>query len=161
MPQLDTAQYGSQLFWFFLCFAALYIFASRIILPRIRNILSERKSVIDADLSSASDLDDKIYVLQNKTDALKKDANQKYQTKLEEVAKEASAKREKMLSELKEKIEQITEKSRSERRKRRGNQELVTKNQRKIIQLKNEISHVSRPKILASRCLLNFRCAGC
>lgn len=132
MPQLDTAQYGSQLFWFFLCFAALYIFASRIILPRIRNILSERKSVIDADLSSASDLDDKIYALQNKTDALKKDANQKYQTKLEEVAKEASAKREKMLSELKEKIEQITEKSRSELKdfitKSKGESDVAIKN---------------------------------
>jgi len=114
MPQLDTSQYGSQLFWFFLCFAVLYIFASRIILPRIRNILNERKNVIDADLSSAASLDDKIYALQNKTDALRKDASQKYQIKLEEVAKDASAKREKMLSDLKEKIEQITEKSRSE-----------------------------------------------
>ncbi|MBP7709592.1 MAG: hypothetical protein KA100_00795 [Rickettsiales bacterium] len=114
MPQLDTTQYSSQLFWFLLCFAVLYIFASRIILPRIRNILSERKNVIDADLSSAANLDDKLYALQNKTDALRKDASQKYQTKLEEVAKDAASKREKMLSELKEKIEQITEKSRSE-----------------------------------------------
>lgn len=114
MPQLDTSQYGSQLFWFFLCFVVLYIFASRIILPRIRNILNERKNVIDADLSSAASLDDKIYTLQQKTDSLRKDASQKYQIKLDEVSKDASAKREKMLLELKEKIEQITEKSRSE-----------------------------------------------
>jgi F-type H+-transporting ATPase subunit b len=114
MPQLDTSQYGSQLFWFFLCFAVLYIFASRIILPRIRNILNERKNVIDADLSSAASLDDKIYTLQQKTDSLRKDASQKYQIKLDEVSKDASVKREKMLLELKEKIEQITEKSRSE-----------------------------------------------
>lgn len=114
MPQLDVSQYGSQLFWFLLCFATLYIFASRIILPRIRKILKDRKAVVDSDLSLAAELDDKISELHTKTENLKKDANQKYQTKLEEVAKNAAAKRELLITELKEKIEKTTEKSRRE-----------------------------------------------
>lgn len=132
MPQLDTTQYGAQIFWFLLCFATLYIFASRVILPRIRNILKERKNVIDADLSLAAELDDKIYHLHQKTDALRKDATQQYQTKLEEVAKNAAANREKLIEELKAKIEQITEKSRRELKdfiaKSRADSEVAIKN---------------------------------
>ncbi len=132
MPQLDTTQYGAQLFWLLLCFTTLYIFASRIILPRIREILKSRKAVIDADLSLTAELDEKISQLHRKTDALKKDASQKYQTKLEEVAKEAAAKREKMINELKEKIEQTTEKSRNELKdfivKSRADSEVAIKN---------------------------------
>lgn len=108
MPKLDL----TQLFWFFICFTTLYVYASSVILPRIRNILKDRKSVIDADTSSASELNDRISSLHSKTDSLRKNANQKYQAKLEEVSKEASLKREKMLEELKDKVEQITEKSR-------------------------------------------------
>jgi F-type H+-transporting ATPase subunit b len=114
MPQLDITTYSSQIFWFFLCFITLYLFTSCVILPRIRNIQKNRKSVIDADLSAAADLDEKIYQLQMKTDALRKDAASKYQVKLEEVSKDAAKQREKLIEELKEKIDEITQKSRAE-----------------------------------------------
>ena len=112
MPKLDL----TQLFWFFICFTTLYVYASTVILPRIRNILKDRKSVIDADASSASEINDRISSLDLETESLRKDANHKYQAKLEEVAKDASLKREKMLEELKDKVEQITEKSRKDLR---------------------------------------------
>ncbi len=132
MPQLDITTYGAQIFWFLLCFATLYIFSSRIILPRIRNILKDRKAVIDADLSLATALDDKIYELHLKTESLRKDASTKYQTKLDEVAKNAATQREKMIEGLKEKIEKITDKSRSELKdfiaKSRADSEVAIKN---------------------------------
>ena len=60
MPQLDITTYNSQIFWFLVCFITLYVVTSRVILPRISNILKVRKGVIDADLSAAVDLDEKI-----------------------------------------------------------------------------------------------------
>jgi F0F1-type ATP synthase membrane subunit b/b' len=92
----------------------LYFFSSRVILPRILAILKNRKSVIDADLSSAALLDEKIYQLQILTDNLRKESNQKYQTQIEESAKNAAKKREKTIEEFKEKFEEINQKSRQE-----------------------------------------------
>ena len=83
----------------------LYTFVACIILPRITNILKERKRVIDADLSSAHELDNKIDDLQIRTEKLRKEANHQYQTKLDETAKNAAKEREKLIEELKEKIE--------------------------------------------------------
>lgn len=114
MPQFDITHYNSQIFWFLLCFLVLYIFTSRIILPRITNILGSRKTVIDADLSEAEKLDEKIHELRVKSDDLKKNASEKYQAKLEETAKEAGKQREKMIEEFKEKFDEITKKSRAE-----------------------------------------------
>jgi F-type H+-transporting ATPase subunit b len=111
MPQLDLSTYASQIFWFLLCFIALYFSTSRIILPRIAGILKNRKTIIDTDLSMAAELDEKIHALQMKTEALRKEATHQYQIKLEEAAKSATKKREKMIEDLKEKIDQSTQKS--------------------------------------------------
>ncbi len=114
MPQFDFTTYSSQIFWFILCFAALYCAMHFVVLPRIRTILSARKNVIDADLSTAEMLDKKINKLRLKTDDLRREATQKYQYKLEEAVKSAAKQREKSIEELKEKFEQITNKSRQE-----------------------------------------------
>ena len=78
MPQFDFSTYSSQIFWFSICFAILYFFASKIILPRIRDILGDRKVVIDTDISYAKNLEDQIADLQLKSDTLRKSANQEY-----------------------------------------------------------------------------------
>ncbi len=114
MPQLDISTYIPQIFWFLICFAVLYSFVACIILPRITNILKERKRVIDADLSSALELDNKIDELQTKTEQLRREANHQYQTKLDETAKNAAKEREKLIEELKEKIDQTAKKTRQE-----------------------------------------------
>lgn len=56
MPQLDSTWFASQIFWLFICFAVLYIFLSRIILPPLQGILSTRKGKIDGDIFAAQDL---------------------------------------------------------------------------------------------------------
>lgn len=53
MPQFDTDWYPSQLFWLFICFTLLYLFMSRSIIPRIREVLESRQHRIDADLEFA------------------------------------------------------------------------------------------------------------
>ncbi len=70
--------------------------------------------MIDSDLSSAQALEDRLLTLQTKTDLIKKEASQKYQSKLEEVSKNALKQREKMVEELKEKMEKMTRNSRQE-----------------------------------------------
>ena len=123
MPQLDLTTYSSQIFWFALCFIALYIASAKIILPRVAAILKNRKNIIDADLAAAKELDDKIYELESQTDKLRKEATSKYQIKLEEATKSAAKQREKMIEDLKNKIDQNIAKSQKEL------QDLITKSQ--------------------------------
>ncbi len=114
MPQLDITTYSSQIFWFAICFAILYAFVSKIIAPRITEILKIRRTVIDQDNKEASDLDDKIVALETKTAELRKNATAKYQSVVDLAVKEANSQREKTLNELKTSFENMTLKSRNE-----------------------------------------------
>lgn len=114
MPQLDFTTYSSQIFWFIICFSALYFCASRIILPRIAAIIGARKDIVDKDNSSAQNLEKQIQELSLKTEQLRLKASQEYQSKLSEVIKNATSQREKMIEDLKQKIDQATQKSRQE-----------------------------------------------
>lgn len=111
MPQFDISKFSSQIFWFVLCFIILYYFASTIILPRIREILEERKKDIDSNLSSTADLEKDLKDITAKTDILRKEATAQYRIKLEEATQEAATQREKLLVDVKDKIEIISKKS--------------------------------------------------
>ena len=52
-PPFDPATFPSQLLWLAITFGALYLLMSRVALPRIGDILANRKAVIDADLAAA------------------------------------------------------------------------------------------------------------
>jgi F-type H+-transporting ATPase subunit b len=56
MPQLNFLDFGPQLFWLALTFIALYLLLSRVALPRVGNILDERKGRIEADFAAARTL---------------------------------------------------------------------------------------------------------
>jgi F-type H+-transporting ATPase subunit b len=53
-PPFDSAYFPSQLLWLAISFALLYYLMSRVALPRVQTILSERQQKISADLDSAS-----------------------------------------------------------------------------------------------------------
>ena len=114
MPQFDFTTYSSQIFWFSICFATLYFAAHFIILPRITEILKNRKSVIDKDLSLSKDLEESISKIRSKSEDLRSKASKEYKAKIEEVTKDASSKKDKEVTALKEKIEKMTQKSRKE-----------------------------------------------
>lgn len=114
MPQFDFTTYSSQIFWFSICFALLYFFVGKIILPRIHGIINERKTVVDSDLALAKDLDSKLENIQNKTNSLRNEASKGYNSKLEEAAKNATKERDRMVEELKEKLDNSAQKSRQE-----------------------------------------------
>lgn len=54
--QVDT--FASQIFWFVLCFAVLYLLLSRVILPKIGRTLERRSDQIANDLDEAARLND-------------------------------------------------------------------------------------------------------
>ena len=56
MPQLDFSTWGNQVFWLVLALIATYLILSRVALPRIGAILSERQGTISNDIAAAEDL---------------------------------------------------------------------------------------------------------
>jgi F-type H+-transporting ATPase subunit b len=58
-PPFDPANFAPQLVWLALIFGLLYVLMSRIALPRIGSILSERESRIESDLFASRELQGK------------------------------------------------------------------------------------------------------
>lgn len=58
-PPFDVNNFAPQLVWLALTFGLLYVLMSRIALPRIGSILSDRESRIESDLAASRDLQTK------------------------------------------------------------------------------------------------------
>ncbi|MBT4921674.1 MAG: hypothetical protein HON23_01515 [Rickettsiales bacterium] len=60
MPQLEflTYPFASQLFWLFFSFGLLYLFATKLIIPRISSIKEDRSNTIGAAVAAANRLKD-------------------------------------------------------------------------------------------------------
>lgn len=52
-PPFQADTFASQLFWLVIVFAALYLLASRLVLPRVGGIIDARAGKIEGDLSEA------------------------------------------------------------------------------------------------------------
>jgi F-type H+-transporting ATPase subunit b len=52
-PPFQAETFASQLFWFVIVFVALYLLASRLLLPRVGGIIEARAKQIEGDLSEA------------------------------------------------------------------------------------------------------------
>jgi F-type H+-transporting ATPase subunit b len=52
-PPFQSETFASQLFWLVIAFAALYLLASRLLLPRVGGIIEARARQIEGDLSEA------------------------------------------------------------------------------------------------------------
>lgn len=55
-PPFDPTTYSSQLFWLVICFTFLYVVLSKLALPRIGEVLEERRDRIQRDLDKAAQL---------------------------------------------------------------------------------------------------------
>lgn len=56
MPQLDSSTFFSQIFWLAVTFAGLYWAMAKVALPRLEQILADRRNRIDGDLEKAAQL---------------------------------------------------------------------------------------------------------
>lgn len=52
-PPFDSTTFSSQIIWLAICFVGLYLFLSRIVLPRISLIIEQRQNRISRDLDEA------------------------------------------------------------------------------------------------------------
>src|SRR5918995_526730 len=52
-PPFQSETFASQLFWLAIAFAALYLLAARLVLPRVGGIIDARAKQIDDDLGEA------------------------------------------------------------------------------------------------------------
>lgn len=59
MPQLDFSTFGNQIFWLVVALGILYWVLSRIALPRIASVLSDRQGAITGDLMAAEEFKQK------------------------------------------------------------------------------------------------------
>jgi F-type H+-transporting ATPase subunit b len=55
-PPFDTSTFGSQILWFAITFAMLYVLMSRVAIPQIGSIIDKRKARIEGDLREAERL---------------------------------------------------------------------------------------------------------
>lgn len=54
VPQLDFSLYPSQVFWFFVAFLLLYVVVRSAVLPGIRDVISQRLSVLDGGIEESA-----------------------------------------------------------------------------------------------------------
>jgi F-type H+-transporting ATPase subunit b len=57
-PPFHGETFASQLLWFAICFAALYLLMAKVALPRVGGILADRRQHIEDDLTAAQRLRD-------------------------------------------------------------------------------------------------------
>lgn len=142
MPQLDFTTYSSQIFWFLICFATIFIFASKVILPRISKIISERQNIIDLDLKSCATLKVKIDNLQAETKRLRDKASQEYKNSLEEVVKNNNQERQELVEKIKLELEKTAEDSRAKIK------DFVSENEQKSQVIIDELTIKIREKLV-------------
>ncbi len=80
MPQLDVATYAPQLVWLIISFVLLYVLMARLALPRIADVLEDRKRRREDNLSKAEELEKEAEAL-----------SEAYETQLSETRAQAHA----------------------------------------------------------------------
>ncbi|MEO1473977.1 MAG: F0F1 ATP synthase subunit B' [Pseudomonadota bacterium] len=56
MPQLDFSTFPNQIFWLVITLVAIYLILTKVALPRIEAVLSERRGTITNDIAAAEEL---------------------------------------------------------------------------------------------------------
>lgn len=143
MPQFDFTTYYSQIFWFSICFAILYLSVALVILPRIRGIIEARRSVVNADKNSAKKIEKQVEDLDQKANQIKAEASNNYDSKLEEVSKNIIKERDQVLTNLKSDLDEKAKKSRQEIKA------FVSQSEERISQAISSITQNIKSKILS------------
>lgn len=86
MPQLDSSSFVSQIFWLTITFLTLWFVMSFFIVPRIGEIIDERRNKIDTDIQKAEKVNQKALHILNRYETMLEKAN-------EEINKEVSEKK--------------------------------------------------------------------
>jgi F-type H+-transporting ATPase subunit b len=91
VPQFDTANFASQLFWFGVIFAVLYFVVVRPTLPKIGKVMDARETQVAGDLDRAEQAKGAADGIRTAHEAAMKDARDAAQAKVN-AARDAAAK---------------------------------------------------------------------
>lgn len=122
MPQLDISVYSSQIFWLIISFLLMFVLMSKLIVPKMSDILGQRQRKIDDNISSAMSFKLSAEEVLGKYEALLEKAEQK----ADEAIKNTEELLEKSFAKKQYELEQRLA-------------EDALKNQQKIDDLKNEM----------------------
>ena len=107
MPQFDPQFFITQLFWLAVIFAFLYVVMAKLALPRIADVLEDRRRRVDDNLERAQELKEQAAVVEAAYEKEVAEARSKAQTLLRETseafATEAAQRNEVFAAEMAEK----------------------------------------------------------
>lgn len=108
LPQMDVSTYSSQLFWLALTFVFLYGLLSRMVLPRIGQVLEQRRDRIASDLDKAGVLqresEEALQAYENALTEARAKAHGLGQETRDRLAEDADAKKVSLQAELSKKL---------------------------------------------------------
>jgi len=104
MPQFDPSTFASQIFWLVVWFAIVFLFAWRVVLPRVAATLEDRQRKISDDLARASELADQADEVMAAYEARLADARSKANEELHAAATKAAAENDRQNAVLAEKL---------------------------------------------------------
>lgn len=122
MPHLDILTFASQLFWLALLFVFLYLAVSRVMLPKVSEVIEDRNRHIANDLDKAEDMKNKseevqeksaklIYKSTNDAKIIIDESREKIEMIVQKKRLEAAKKLDKTLAEAENKIANIESES--------------------------------------------------
>ncbi len=141
MPQLDTSTYLSQIFWLLLTFLSLWFFMSWFIIPRIEDIMEQRRQKIDGFIQKAEKINKQALQSLEKYEKALKKAKEKANLRIEQNKTDLV----KTISEKHAEIEDILN------RKIADNEYMLEKQRQETLETVEQIS-----ELLADRILVKF-----
>jgi F-type H+-transporting ATPase subunit b len=108
LPQLDITTWPNQLFWLVVTFGIGYIIMSRMITPRIGNVIEQRGRTIQDDLNRAKEAEAEAQTMKAEFEASLDDARAKAADAAQKAMSEAKAKAEEAEAELSAKLAKKT-----------------------------------------------------
>jgi len=88
MPQLDISTFSNQIFWLVITLGIIYFVLSKIALPRIASVLSDRQMTISNDIARAEDLKQSAVNAENAYNLALSEARSEAQTIIDEAKAE-------------------------------------------------------------------------
>ncbi len=139
MPQFDYTTYASQIFWFIICFAILYLTIYFVIIPRLSEIINTRINIISSNTSIAEELQQKIAEISQKSQQLRNEAQNSYHTQINQAIKEINKNRESSLA--KTKAELVILQKQAQQKIQEFLKQSFLQNQQQIIDIANLIKN--------------------
>ena len=108
MPQLDFSTFLPQIFWLFISLSFLYIVLSRYALPRVSDVIEERKDIIAQDIDSAKEYSEEsekaIQELNLKLSEAKTSSQNLINKSLQDIKEDSEIKKSSLIKEINDEI---------------------------------------------------------